>query len=673
MSDFPEYLTSNEQIAYPFRENAAGLSDELGLVVHGPSAEIPRDFLLDAVIALPGAAGVGDLYLVKIQRLPVGWKFHVRSAANASILVFTLVTVPPARTPFRVSYGRAYGVFLPGPAFGDFLAGIGSAGAFRGHAIPVEPPNGILTTFTLPGGEAYQAGALQVFLNGNKYNPENILELPGNTQFTIFGGTVPAAVDRLSISYMIFDDDYFRGHHLPLEAPDGVRVTFTIPGGDVYQPGSLQVYNNGVKYNPESILELPGRTQFRIVADTIPAAVDRLSVSYLTGNEANFRGHITPVEAPNGVISTFTLPGGDVYKPTSLQVFLNGNKYNPESVVELAPYQQFTIVADTLPTAADRLSLSYLVDGEDNFGFTLPFEAGVVEQRPNRLDAILVGADVLTGDVGIRAGHNAAIQQANGDLLLSILPGAGLGQYDNCHDDDPHPPADYLCKLGGAIGNGHGDVQLIPGNCYRSLEDRGGHRIELANDCKACCSCQDYANVVVALGKTFELLGVLRDKQLALAADYNERVRIFNDITVPTHRTLYLSGTARTPIVLARAHISFFMANRCETDAWVELVSLDVGSLAILSRLINYGNVTSEGFPPTRIQLGRSAIFTVILGFAPDIKIEAASGEGVATLNIRWTPWPAAGQGGYPTGTPSPIGTPTPLSCTVRWPWVTGA
>jgi hypothetical protein len=83
-----------------------------------------------------------------------------------------------------------------------FGGGTGSS-TFRGHAVPVEAPNGITVTFTLPSGERFQTGSLQVFLNGNKYNPESIVENVGRTTFTITGDIVPEATNRLSISYIV--------------------------------------------------------------------------------------------------------------------------------------------------------------------------------------------------------------------------------------------------------------------------------------------------------------------------------------------------------------------------------------------------------------------------------------------------------------------------------------
>ena len=48
-----EYLTANELIAYPFSEDALGLTTQAESPVHGLTAKVARDFLIDAVIITP--------------------------------------------------------------------------------------------------------------------------------------------------------------------------------------------------------------------------------------------------------------------------------------------------------------------------------------------------------------------------------------------------------------------------------------------------------------------------------------------------------------------------------------------------------------------------------------------------------------------------------------------
>lgn len=75
---------------------------------------------------------------------------------------------------------------------------------------------------------------------------------------------------------------------------------------------------------------------------------------------------VTPVGAKNGINDLFTMPGVDAYVATTIEVFLNGVSYNPESITRIdaggGVYHQFRIVGDTLPNDAlgDSLTCSYV-------------------------------------------------------------------------------------------------------------------------------------------------------------------------------------------------------------------------------------------------------------------------------------------------------------------------
>ena len=66
----------------------------------------------------------------------------------------------------------------------------------------------------------------------------------------------------------------------PVEAPNGTRVTFTIPNSHVVLDGCLEVKLNGVAYNPDNILMNLARTQFTIITDHIPKTRDVLTITY---------------------------------------------------------------------------------------------------------------------------------------------------------------------------------------------------------------------------------------------------------------------------------------------------------------------------------------------------------------------------------------------------------
>lgn len=74
------------------------------------------------------------------------------------------------------------------------------------------------------------------------------------------------------------------------------------------------------------------------------------------------KSNVEVVGTKNGVNDTFTMPGGDVYIPASLQVHINGQLLQPNSIQKNGPgYTSFTIIGDILPTSEDTITASYSV------------------------------------------------------------------------------------------------------------------------------------------------------------------------------------------------------------------------------------------------------------------------------------------------------------------------
>jgi hypothetical protein len=63
---------------------------------------------------------------------------------------------------------------------------------------------------------------------------------------------------------------------------------------------------------------------------------------------------VVPLGAEDGSNDTFTLPGGDQYRPDSLAVYLNGQQYSPANINKIGPgYTSFQIIGgDTLPNSS---------------------------------------------------------------------------------------------------------------------------------------------------------------------------------------------------------------------------------------------------------------------------------------------------------------------------------
>lgn len=148
----------------------------------------------------------------------------------------------------------------------------------------------------------------------------------------------------------------------------------------------------------------------------------------------------------------------------------------------------------------------------DTFGATLPFEDRTVEQRRRKIETLEVYASLpvtpapttpgnITGAVKFLGGYNTeyapevdADAADTTDITIDLAAGGGLGRYP-CLDDTS---AVYHRFMGLVPDNG-GNILIVGGEdtCYTIVPAAGTFQIHGA--CVACCSCEDYANVLKAL------------------------------------------------------------------------------------------------------------------------------------------------------------------------------
>lgn len=75
------------------------------------------------------------------------------------------------------------------------------------------------------------------------------------------------------------------------------------------------------------------------------------------------RNNVDAVGTKNGVNTTFTIPYSESYDPASLEVYINGQLYQPTSITKNGPgYTTFTITGDTIPGSTDSLTVSYVIN-----------------------------------------------------------------------------------------------------------------------------------------------------------------------------------------------------------------------------------------------------------------------------------------------------------------------
>lgn len=82
------------------------------------------------------------------------------------------------------------------------LAQIGAQGVEL-NVIPVEAPNGVLKTFTLPGGQKYVDGKIIFLLNGQSLPECDVIQNAGRTTLTLNGNwDAPLAADQVRFIYV---------------------------------------------------------------------------------------------------------------------------------------------------------------------------------------------------------------------------------------------------------------------------------------------------------------------------------------------------------------------------------------------------------------------------------------------------------------------------------------
>jgi len=150
--DILEYLTGNEMIAFPFKEDAQGLVPEGQAGVHGATAGLTRNALVDLVMTVP-AVQTSQLYLKSISRLNDTWTFNF---GTVSIILKSLIieSLPAARSLLETNdpVSRIAVRMIAGSGLSDYLDTMvsGSQDDF-GTALPLETAAVEFTPYKLLG------------------------------------------------------------------------------------------------------------------------------------------------------------------------------------------------------------------------------------------------------------------------------------------------------------------------------------------------------------------------------------------------------------------------------------------------------------------------------------------------------------------------------------------
>lgn len=253
------------------------------------------------------------------------------------------------------------------------------------------------------------------------------------------------------------------------------------------------------------------------------------------------------------------------------------------------------------------------VDGTtDVFHLNLPLETAVVEFTPLKLTDLLVHAMDMNGDVRLYEGYNVQLDIVPADpatdtpATLKITAGSGLGagQYNPCpalNDGDDGcgntvPAVDYIGTINGQPGNASdGSFTLDNDPCYRIIPDAAGNRLQVTNDCLPCCTCDQYAAMVVRLQTMFARLALARTSLNTTVTNINSDAAWWNGtlsvpLAVPQVESIYValgnaagvfvSGDVRTASGKSPNYASLIVMVRNPGNLAVAGLSLEITGIA---------------------------------------------------------------------------------------------
>ena len=228
-----EYLTSNEYVAFPFRDDAPGIA-RVGVSPNYVTPLLPSDFFLDLVMTYYGGE---QLYLKNVNES--GGSYEIRLGTETEVLATGLITPSPAREVVafqNVPEGITVRA-VTGGGLSDYLAGL-TGGLDFGTSLPLTEaamdakPSKLLTL----GHDAFSHEGVIELLEGHNVSmayEESTSELtisviPGDGQGRYDPCADPAPIDYVASINGKRTDDV--GKFL-LGSDGGVWRVISTPGG----------------------------------------------------------------------------------------------------------------------------------------------------------------------------------------------------------------------------------------------------------------------------------------------------------------------------------------------------------------------------------------------------------------------------------------------------------
>ena len=285
----------------------------------------------------------------------------------------------------------------------------------------------------------------------------------------------------------------------------------------------------------------------------------------------------------------------------------------------------------------------------DTFGQTLPLESCVAEPLAERVNSIWFTDGVyvyaLDGDVTLVPGYNMALSTQPGTstdqtvLTLSAIAGAGQGVVpaeDRTVTRIVNPMDLLPDKLGG--------IRIVGDDCY-SIDPLGGagtvadpYQFRISGGCYACCSCDDYVAMGLALKGLIDRAQALHTRLDATHVHYSADLADYNlyiaSVRRVTGEVKAVRGSGSSGGML---NVSINVVNKSLADASAVTVTCTLASGSVIPAVISGTYRVSDGTVgvcdtvftlPTSLPFGGSLSMTLAL------RLPTSAGIGALPLTV---------------------------------------
>ncbi len=275
----------------------------------------------------------------------------------------SVVQLPNSGTG-ELTYDNVTGVFTYTPPVIDGSGG-GNGWAnldLEMTILPLETPDDINRTFTLPLNHIFESESITLTLNGQTLPKDDILENTGNQSVTLHPDvSTPKTDDIVTLTYLRSVYPIGTGEY-PQETPDGINKTFTLYGGDAFVEDKVAMLINGIVVSPDQIIKAVDGTSVTLASShPAPEVDDVVTLMYSRTVGYSVEINLYSIEQPNGSHRTFTLPNSNTYVSGKVELLINGQRLPKEDFIENGAVDTLTLHPDvSTPLTGDSATLIYM-------------------------------------------------------------------------------------------------------------------------------------------------------------------------------------------------------------------------------------------------------------------------------------------------------------------------